>query len=77
MDDHSNMDAKRNLSEQCTGFTRFTILNGQESGLHKFKQPKGKIICGQRFGPVLQDQLNEKKSSIGLWRHRSSTTRES
>ena len=26
-------------------------------------QPQGLIFCGQRFGPVCQKQLNERKSS--------------
>ena len=46
-------------------------------GLHKFKQPQDLIICGQKLGPECRKQLNERKSSNGLSRNRSSTMRES
>ena len=81
-----NTDANRNISEPWTGFTQFTILNeeppdthtsGEGSGLRKFKQPQDLIICGQKFGPACQKQLNERKSSNGPSRKRRSTMRES
>ena len=67
--DYWNIDANGNLSEPWTRVTQFTIvvknfltdMCGPESGLQKFKQPHGLINCCQRFGPVCQKQLNERK----------------
>ena len=77
-DDCWNIDANRHLSEPWTGFTQFTILNEKptdifhgvrESGLQNFQQPQDLITCGQKFEPVCQEQLNERKSSTGQSRN--------
>ena len=53
-----------------------TDICGPGGGLHKFKQLPGLILCGQKFGQVCQKQLDERKSSNGQSRNRSSTMRE-
>ena len=54
-----------------------TDTRGPGDGLQKFKQLPDLTICGQKYGLARQKQLNERKSSNGLSRNRSSTMRES
>ena len=85
IDDCRNIDASRNLSDSWTGFTQFTILNEEPpdiyrfregSGLQKFKQPQDLIFLARNLVMHVKKQLNEEKSSNGIWRNRSSTMRE-
>ena len=86
IDDCWNNDANQNLSESWTGFTKFTTLIARPpkricavGRRLTTKQATSRlvIICGPKFGLICQKQLNERNSSNGLSRHRSSTMRES
>ena len=68
--------ASRNLSEPWTRVTQFTVLNEKPPDRYMC-QPQGLIIRGQELRPECQKQLNERKSSNGQSRYRSSTIRES
>ena len=61
-----NTERKNILTDTC----------GPGSGFQKFKQSPDLIIRGPKFGPGCQKQLNERKSSNGLSRNRSSTVQE-
>ena len=49
------------------------VWGGGGERLTKIKPPQDPTMSGQRFGRECQKQLNEKKSSSGLLRKRSST----
>ena len=82
IDDYWNIDANRNSSESSCN-SQYWVKNlltdicGPGCGFQKFKQQPGLISGDQKFGPECQKQPNEKKSSNGLSRNRSSTMCES